>query len=344
MLAKTEIVDFLGDRALVLPPLLDAAIVGNERAKYILSLLQMAASYAECPQGAAVPSLQTDREACGIPDQSFDRTVAESVSDGHGSFHIPGAQRLVTTLDDALKAMLAPLALLAGGSTQSQGVHERFRERLDRLVAARPPIVDDMISSDTIAAMTSGRPVSGDGLHLLIMDLHKEINRLQSEISTEEVEGAKAYGITEADRSLFAAFMRGVKRTAPLKFDHPGLGTTAARSGGTLLMQNDLGTTEAHVLVVRVTETNAVVTHTDIHLQRLRFFEGLLAGTGIQWDELRSHQGSAITKGDLFYIARGHFAMSWVRSCSFSAERGSQSELCRKNGYSRPAKASSANR
>jgi len=61
------------------------------------------------------------------------------------------------------------------------------------------------------------------------------------------------------------------------------------------------------VLVVRVTETNAVVTHTDIHLQRLRFFEGLLAGTGIQWDELRSHQGSAITKGDLFYVARGQF-------------------------------------
>ena len=129
MLAKTEIVDFLGDRALVLPPLLDAAIVGNERAKYVLSLFQMAASYAECPQGAAVPSLQTDREACGIPDQSFDRTVAESVSDGHGSFHIPGAQRLVTTLDDALKAMLAPLALLAGESTQSRGLHERFCER-----------------------------------------------------------------------------------------------------------------------------------------------------------------------------------------------------------------------
>ena len=164
-----------------------------------------------------------------------------------------------------------------------------------------------MIGSETIAAMTSGRPVSGDGLHLLIMDLHKEINRLQSEISSEEVEGAKAYGITEADRSLFAAFMRGVKRTTSLKFDHPGLGTTAARSGGTLLMQNDLGTTEAHVLVVRVTETNAVVTHTDIHVQRLRFFQGLLAGTGIQWDELRSYQGSAITKGDLFYVARGQF-------------------------------------
>src|SRR5262249_5991640 len=60
-----------------------------------------------------------------------------------------------------------------------------------------------------------------------------------------------------------------------------------------------------HVLVVRVTEPNVVVTHTDIHIQRLRFFQSLLEGTGIQWDELQSHQGSAVLKGDLFYLARG---------------------------------------
>jgi hypothetical protein len=45
MPAKTEIVAFLGDQALVMPALLDTAIVSNERAKYVLSLLQMAASH-----------------------------------------------------------------------------------------------------------------------------------------------------------------------------------------------------------------------------------------------------------------------------------------------------------
>jgi hypothetical protein len=73
------------------------------------------------------------------------------------------------------------------------------------------------------------------------------------------------------------------------------------------LIQNDLGTTDAHVLVIRITETQAVVTHTDIHLQRLRFFQSLLEDTRIEWDELRSHQGSVIAKGDLFYVARGRF-------------------------------------
>jgi hypothetical protein len=122
MPAKTQIVDFLGDKALVLPALLDAAIVGNERAKYVLSHFQMAASYAEHPQeGGApgAPTLRTDREACGIADATFDRSVRESVSDGHGSFHIPGAHRLVGVLDDAMKAMLAPLTLLASDSNES---------------------------------------------------------------------------------------------------------------------------------------------------------------------------------------------------------------------------------
>jgi len=307
MPAKTQIVDFLGDKALVLPALLNAAIVGNERAKYVLSLCQMAASHSEHPEEGDAPSLRTDREACGIADPTFDRIIGASVSDGHGNFHIPGADRLMAALDQAMEAMLAPLTLLAGDSEKTAALHERYRQRLDRLVKARPAIVDDLLSSETIASMTSGRPSAGDGFHILIMDLHKEINRLQGELATEVVQGAKAYGVTQADRSVIKAFMAGISRTAALKFEHPGLATTAARSDGTLLLQNDLGTTDAHVLVVRITEMTGVVTHTDIHLQRLRFFQSLLEETGIKWDELRSHQGSAIAEGDLFYVARGRF-------------------------------------
>jgi uncharacterized protein Yka (UPF0111/DUF47 family) len=325
MPAKAQIVDFLGDKALVLPEALDAAIAGNERAKYVLSLLQMAASYAEHPQEGEAQSLRTDREACGIADSTFDRSVVQSISDGHGNFHIPGAVRLAAVLDDAMKAMLEPLMLLASDSEELAALHRQYRQRLDRLVKARPTIVDDMLSGETIASMTSGRPASGDGFHILIMDLHKEISRLQGKITTEIVEGAKAYGVTEADRSLIIAFMTGVNRTAALKFDHPGLGTTSVRSDGTLLIQNDLGTTGAHVLVVRITETTAVVTHTDIHPQRLRFFQGLLAETGIQWDELRSHQGSVIAKGDLFYVARGRFeAKDTTALASFLERLGSR--------------------
>jgi uncharacterized protein Yka (UPF0111/DUF47 family) len=307
MTRKTQIVDFLGGKALVLPALLDEAITANERAKYVLSLLQMAANTADNLQEAAAPTLRSEREACGIADATFDRSVAESIADGHGDYHIPGAERLIGVLDDAIRAMLAPLALVASSSQAAAALYDEYRRRLDQLIRARPALADDMISGDAIAAMTSGRPAAGDGFHLLIMDLHKELNRLQADISTEEIDGAKAYGVLEADRPLIAAFMRGVNKTAPLKFDHPGLVTTAVRAGGALLIQNDLGTTAAHVLVIRVSQMDVVFTHTDIHAQRLRFFQSLLDGTGTQWDEVQSHQAMAIAKDDLFYVARGHF-------------------------------------
>ena len=41
-----------------------------------------------------------------------------------------------------------------------------------------------------------------------------------------------AYGLAAEDRPRVAAFVRGVRRTSPLKFDHPGLETTATRAGG----------------------------------------------------------------------------------------------------------------
>lgn len=63
-----------------------------------------------------------------------------------------------------------------------------------------------------------------------------------------------------------AAFMQGVNRTAPLKFDHPGLGTTAARSGGVIVIQNDIGTTNAHVLVSRVAGLTVTTLYSDVHL------------------------------------------------------------------------------
>jgi uncharacterized protein Yka (UPF0111/DUF47 family) len=325
MTVKTQIVDFLGEKALVLPALLDEATIANERAKYVLSLLQIAANNAENPQEAAAPSLRSEREACGLADATLDRVVAETMADGRGCYCIPGAQRIVGILDDATRAMLAPLALAGGGSDEAAALHARYRERLEGLVRARPMIVDDMISREAIASITSGQPALGDGFHRLIMDLHKELNRLQSEISTEEVEGAKAYALSEADRVALAALMSGIKKTAALKFDHPGLATIAARSGGALLIQNDLGTTAAHVLVIRVSATDVAVTHTDIHLQRLRFLQSLLERTGIEWDELHSHHRSAIAKGDLFYVARGQFATrDSAGLCQFLERLGSR--------------------
>ncbi len=307
MTTKTQIVDFLGERALVLPALLTSAVAANERAKYVLTLLQVAAGQAEHP-GASAPSLRAEREACGLAEPEFDRSVARAEHDGRGNYHIPGAGRLIAILDDALRTMIAPLGVAGKDAPEAAQLHARCADRLERLIRARPPIVDDMLSGEVISALTSARPKAGDGVHLLVLDLHKEINRLQSAVATAEVAGAKAYGLTEADRAAVGAFMTGVNRTAALKFEHPGLDTIAARANEVLLIQNDIGSTEAHVIVIKVIGLRVTLTYSDVHLQRVRFLQTLCAGTGVVWEDIRSRQVSGIGDVDLFYLAFGGFA------------------------------------
>ena len=124
------------------------------------------------------------------------------------------------------------------------------------------------------------------------MDLHRELNRLQARIASESVDGALVYDITDADRVLVAAFMGGLNATAPLKFDHPGLGTTATRVGDRLVIQNDIGTTDAHVIVLHVVGLTLSVTYTDVHVARLRFFQSLLVPVGFEWNARPSAQSS----------------------------------------------------
>jgi hypothetical protein len=85
------------------------------------------------------------------------------------------------------------------------------------------------------------------------------------------------YGLGKGDGAiLVSAFMKGVNRTAKSKFDHPGLGTTATRSGDVLMIQNDVGQTDAHVIVIRIKGDVASATYTDVHRQRLLFFQAML--------------------------------------------------------------------
>jgi uncharacterized protein Yka (UPF0111/DUF47 family) len=101
--------------------------------------------------------------------------------------------------------------------------------------------------------------------------------------------------------------MRGVNSTAPLKFDHPGLGTTATRSGDGLVLQNDIGTTDAHVLVVRVRGTGVVVTYTDIHPRRAAFFMSLFDGTGARWEDTRSQKAEGLAESEAYVLCTGRF-------------------------------------
>lgn len=296
---KAHIIDALGESGLLLPMLLNGALAANDRAKYYFSLLQMAQSRALHPDAPA-SDLRVERQAAAIAEESCDGIVAAS-SRGEGDlYRIPQVQAICTALYQDLQRMLEPI----------QAAHSpewgNFAARL-KLLAAKPWCkTDDLISGEQIAAMTSGDRKRADSLHLLVMDMHKVLNALQARVATEVIDGAQAYDIRGEDRALIGAFMRGVNQSLPLKFDHPGLGTTATRSGDTLVLQNDIGTTDAHVLVVHVEGLRAQLTYTDVHMQRLLFLQSLFEGWRLGWEDTRSRADHSMEDG-VYHLCVGTY-------------------------------------
>jgi uncharacterized protein Yka (UPF0111/DUF47 family) len=87
-----------------------------------------------------------------------------------------------------------------------------------------------------------------------------------------------------------------------LKFNHPGLSTTATRAGGRLVIQNDIGTTDAHVIVIHVQDLTVTVTYTDVHPERLAFLQEMLKPRGVMWESQRT---ATLSAGAPFYLATG---------------------------------------
>lgn len=297
MTQKSEIVECLGESAVLLPELIAAALAANDRLKLRLTLLQAGVAHIQNPQ-SPIQDFAAERHAAGLDD--FDRLVsgARALDDGRGI--LPGAALLIAGLRSDLAAMLAPL-LTARVETARQ-----LSARLTELQKALPEASGDEIRLAAIADMASARREHADSVHLLVMDIHKEINRLAAETAVEKIDGASAHGVDETDRSLIRAFMRGLNRTAPLACGHPGLGTTAVRSGPRLMIQNDIGATDAHVLVLNIEALSATVTYTDIHRSRAEFFIALFAGKDVIWSPLAERQAQGF-ESDTFLLLTGRF-------------------------------------
>ena len=296
---KAHIIDALGEGPLLLPVLLNNALAANDRAKYYFTLLQEAQARARHPD-ATVSDLRVERQAAGVADEAFDGVVAASARGEGDLYRIPHVQAICTALYQDLQRMVEPVQAARCPEWGS------FAARL-KLLAAKPWCkTDDLISGEQIAAMTSGERKRADSLHLLVMDMHKVLNALQAKVATEVIDGAQAYDIRSEDRAPIGAFMRGVNQSLPLKFDHPGLGTTATRTGETLVLQNDIGTTDAHVIVVHVEGLRAQLTYTDVHMQRLLFFQGLFEGWRIGWEDTRSRADHSMEDG-IYHLCVGTY-------------------------------------
>jgi len=296
---KTDIVNELGENPLLLPAYVDQALEANNRIKYYFTLLQEARRFADHPESGAA-DLRTERGVAGIPDSSLDAIISGTQRMADGRYYIPRVEQLHDSIVAALETMLAPLRVGRG-----QNMVASYEQRLKDLLDVIGTISGDEVSGDYIDRVTHGRRDRSDSLHLLVMDVHKLINRLQSELAQENIDGARAYGLTDPDRVLVRAFMAGLNRTAPLKFDHPGLDTTATRSGDRLIIENDIGTTDAHVLVIHVDGLQVTLTYTDVHEQRAAFFESLFEKYSVQWQDTRSRDLVKGGEKDRYFLCTG---------------------------------------
>jgi uncharacterized protein Yka (UPF0111/DUF47 family) len=298
---KTQILAAIGEHGLQPAAALNAALAANDRVKYAFSLLQMAMSHAEHPEQTA-PTLKQERIGCGIDDPDLDTAVAASRMDGK-SCHVPGAARIVARIAEDMRLMAAPVL-----GERPNGL----AARVDALLAALPATKDDLIDPDTTTAMMQAGHGHADSLHRLVMDLHKRLNAMQAALAEETLDGAATYSLAATDRPMVAAFMAGVNRTAKLKFAHPGLATTATRVAGRLVIQNDIGTTDAHVIVIHVQELTVSVTYTDVHPERLTFFQDMLKPRGVTWDAQRT---ALLAAGAPFYLATGTVKAAGENDC-----------------------------
>ena len=279
MTEKKNILKELGEEELLLPELVNAALAANDRIKYYFTLLQTAQSRALHPD-REVSSLKIERETAGVENELLDSVVQEAEKLGSGAYRISYAGEILSAIKACMQEMSVPI--------MARGEALAFNKRLTELMEGWPDDGEEALSEQFLQRITSGDRKSGDSLHLLVMDMHRALNSMQGELSQENIDGAMTYLLEEEDRVLVREFMAGVNRTAPLKFDHPGLGTTATRMGPKLVIQNDIGLTDAHVLVVNLEGMTASIAHTDIHIPRLKFFQSLFDKWDVKWEETLS--------------------------------------------------------
>jgi uncharacterized protein Yka (UPF0111/DUF47 family) len=278
----------------------NAALVANDRVKYYFTLLQTARARAEHPE-REVSDLKAEREAAGVDNTFLDNVVGGTAKVGPGKYKMPFAGEVFSSISACMEEMARPIQARGGTGAEEQ------LARMGRLLEGLPAQGEEIVSEELVMKLTSADRAAGDSLHLLVMDLHKELNALQGELSKEVIDGARTYLLEDPDRELVKAFMTGLNRTAPLKFEHPGLGTTATRTGRKLLLQNDIGTTDAHVLVINIEDLTVSIIYTDVHMARLLFFQGLFEKHPVKWEDTLSKRGGAQFESGMYHLSVGKF-------------------------------------
>jgi uncharacterized protein Yka (UPF0111/DUF47 family) len=295
---KSKILGQLEQSELLLPGLIADGLSANERIKARLSALQAAAAHARNPDAHGF-DLSDECRAAGLDPLAIADLVGHAMVGSDGRLTTTGLEALLAAIwGDAFDMVHA----VGAGDAASAAA---FEARLAAIHEARAQTVADAIGFDEVATLTEVSGTERDSLHRLVMDLHKALNRLAALHAEENLAGAHVYGLQVQDRAAVEAFMRGVESTRKLKFDHPGLSTTAIRVDGRLTIQNDIGETDAHVVVIAVESDMVMLTYTDVHLARAKFFTRLFDDFAVDWSGLNRKTADGLGGDGVFYLVTG---------------------------------------
>ncbi len=297
---KSQIIEQLGQADILLPSLVAEGLAANDRIKVRMSALQAAAHHAQQPNLPAT-DLQTECRAAGVVPAALATLIGGAHLAGDGRMAAPNLAGLMKEIHDDAAAMIR--AVSAGRPSEGETVNARFAAiRTDGSLEA-----SNEIEVARVGKLTGVAQDGADSLHRLVMDLHKALNRLAADCSEEILAGAHVFGLHPEDRGPVESFMKGLDETRALKFNHPGLDTMATRSGGRLLIQNDIGTTDAHVVVVAVKKNSVTVTYTDVHRARAKFFVALFDKFEAKWSGLDRHTAAGLGEDNTFFLVTGEY-------------------------------------
>ena len=166
-------------------------------------------------------------------------------------------------------------------------------ERRGGATASRPPRgalrkprrTDDIVEDAVLAALTSARRDGPDSDHLLIMDLHRAINRLAAETAAETVDGARAHGPATTRSPLRQGLHARPQSHPPSRVRPPGPRNYRRPTG------RAAHDPERHrrpptltCWCIHVEGLSVAVTYTDVHRRRATLLHGAVREPGRRLD------------------------------------------------------------
>jgi hypothetical protein len=118
MTEKRIIIQELGEDGLLLPVLVNRALLANEQIKYFFTLLQTAQERADHPE-RTLSMLRIERETAGIESEQFDAVVLGTHRTDDQSYSVPFLDEILSRIQECLDEMIAPFTAQGNGHAQA---------------------------------------------------------------------------------------------------------------------------------------------------------------------------------------------------------------------------------